>query len=68
MPLIGGRKRAVRLYRAKPSKKRKKERHTSKAFLILPLSWLTEAERASGLIRDAASPVVFQWFSNDQRD
>jgi hypothetical protein len=40
---------------------------TSKAFFILPPSWLTEAERASGLIRAAASPV-FQWFSNDQRD
>jgi hypothetical protein len=40
---------------------------TSKAFLILPLSWLTEAERASGLIREATSPAL-RWFSNDQRD
>jgi hypothetical protein len=40
---------------------------TSKAFFIFPLSWLTDAERASGLIRDAASPA-FQWFSNDQRE
>jgi len=30
---------------------------SSKAFLVLPLSWLTDAEKVSSLIRDAASPA-----------
>jgi hypothetical protein len=50
-------KRCTELSKTKGDVQSKAKLITSKVFFVLPLSWLTDAERASSLIHDAVSPA-----------